>query len=141
MRLAIFAATLVLLLGSVRPATEHTVTEEWSWQDSEGNGDSGGYQYSYMDENDLGSDEDADEEDEDDIIGLPNVDENEEEDEESCEYSCPRYYQPVCVLRNGKAVTYATSCEYHNQVRCANVLASRGVQQVPTFQFRHQGSC
>ncbi|XP_017054739.1 uncharacterized protein LOC108097143 [Drosophila ficusphila] len=147
----IFVVLLVALVhqcAAVQVQTEHT-TVEWSWRDNHGNGDSGGYQYSRVLNNDDNldadddddQDQDEDEEDDDDLLAQANAS-NLDEDEESCEYSCPRYYRPVCVLRNGRQVTFATPCEFHNQVRCASVLRSRGQgQSVPVFQYLHNGAC
>nr|XP_016936778.1 uncharacterized protein LOC108015049 [Drosophila suzukii] len=128
--------------GGVQVQTEHTVVE-WSWWDSQGNGDSGGYQYQYL--SPTGTEdpdgEDEDEMDAEELLAQASA-ANMEEDEESCEYSCPRYYRPVCVLRNGRQVTFATPCEFHNQVRCASVLRSKGQGlSVPIFQYLHDGSC
>jgi len=64
-----------------------------------------------------------------------------DEDEVSCEYSCPRYYRPVCVRRDGKLVTYATPCEYHNQLRCANVAKRQHGIDTPTFQLMYNNAC
>ncbi|TDG43679.1 hypothetical protein AWZ03_009922 [Drosophila navojoa] len=61
-------------------------------------------------------------------------------DENSCEYSCPRYYRPVCVKRNEQLITYATPCEYLNQLRCANVVRSQG-KEAPTYQLLYQHAC
>ncbi|KAH8314195.1 hypothetical protein KR067_012986, partial [Drosophila pandora] len=129
--------------------TEHKVSEEWSWRDSDGNNGSGGSEYSYVDdmrdledyEDDLDDLDDLEEDEEDDFDGVPDFEMDNNEDEDSCEYSCPRYYRPVCVLRNGHMVTYATPCEYHNQVRCSIVQKSRGGTRAPTFQFIHNGNC
>ncbi|XP_017116212.1 uncharacterized protein LOC108138501 [Drosophila elegans] len=132
--------------------TEHnTIVEEWSWRDNQGNGDSGGYQYAtrldndeYLYDENGDNDEDEDEEEEDDAEDLlaQAYAASPDEDEESCEYSCPRYYRPVCVLRNGRQVTFATPCEFHNQVRCASVLKSRGQgHSAPVFQYQHDGAC
>ncbi|XP_016948152.1 uncharacterized protein LOC108023336 [Drosophila biarmipes] len=145
----IFVTLLLAIIqqsaGGVQVQTEHTIVE-WSWRDSQGNGDSGGYQYTTtLDSEDL-VDDDGDDEDEDELeaeqllaqASAANLD----EDEESCEYSCPRYYRPVCVLRNGRQVTFATPCEFHNQVRCASVLRSKGLGlSVPVFQYLHNGAC
>ncbi|KAH8272318.1 hypothetical protein KR026_001464, partial [Drosophila bipectinata] len=130
--------------------TEHQVSEEWSWRDSDGNNGSGSSEYSYVDdmrnvedyedEDDLEEDEDEDD-GEDDFDNVADFEMDDNEDEDSCEYSCPRYYRPVCVLRNGHMVTYATPCEYHNQVRCSIVQKSRGGARPPTFEFWHTGSC
>ncbi|KAH8354369.1 hypothetical protein KR084_009422, partial [Drosophila pseudotakahashii] len=141
---------IVQLSAGVEVRTEHTIVEEWSWRDNQGNGDSGGYQYSTQldgDENlDEDEDDDEDEEEEADAEDLLAQVEasaaNLDEDEESCEYSCPRYYRPVCALRNGRQVTFATPCEFHNQVRCASVQRSRGQgQSVAIFQYQHDGAC
>ncbi|KAI8035285.1 uncharacterized protein LOC128260821 [Drosophila gunungcola] len=127
--------------------TEHTIVEEWSWRDNQGNGDSSGYQYATRLDNDEdlydedGDDEDEEEDDAEDLLAQAYA-ASPDEDEESCEYSCPRYYRPVCVLRNGRQVTFATPCEFHNQVRCASVLKSRGQgQSAPVFQYQHNGAC
>lgn len=160
MRRLVFLAVVVLLAWSQEShfvvaesgKTEHKVSEEWSWRDSDGNNGSGGSNYSYVDDmrdlEDYDDDDDVDEddeddleEDEDDFDGVPNFEMDDNEDEDSCEYSCPRYYRPVCVLRNGHMVTYATPCEYHNQVRCSIVEKSRGATRAPTFQFYHNGNC
>ncbi|XP_017073874.1 uncharacterized protein LOC108109735 [Drosophila eugracilis] len=147
MRFIIVTLILAVIQQSagVQVQTEHTIIEEWSWQDNRGNGDSGGYQYSTTLDNDEDldgdEDEDEDEEDAEDILAQAHA-ANLDEDEESCEYSCPRYYRPVCVLRNGRQVTFATPCEFHNQVRCASVLRSRGQSNsVPIFQYQHDGAC
>ncbi|XP_030569381.1 uncharacterized protein LOC115768824 [Drosophila novamexicana] len=61
-------------------------------------------------------------------------------DENSCEFSCPRYYRPVCVSRNDELITYATPCEFFNQLRCANVARQRG-KETPTFQLLYHNAC
>ncbi|XP_060664611.1 uncharacterized protein LOC132797112 [Drosophila nasuta] len=68
------------------------------------------------------------------------------EDANSCEYSCPRYYRPVCVLRNGQPITYATPCEYHNQLRCTNVArrvakTAAAVAKLPSFELMYNTAC
>ncbi|KAH8420553.1 hypothetical protein KR009_011322 [Drosophila setifemur] len=143
----IFLLLLVVVIleqsSSMKVQTEHTIIEEWSWRDSDGNGDSGGYEYSSNGNDDYTGEEDNDEEEEDDDIlkGHANAfNLGEDEDEESCEYSCPRYYRPVCVLRNGDAITIATPCEFYNKVRCSNVQKSRGIA-APTFNYQHDGPC
>ncbi|XP_016972856.1 uncharacterized protein LOC108040109 [Drosophila rhopaloa] len=141
-----FLLAIIQLSAAVQVQTEHTIVEKWSWRDNKGNGDSGGYQYSTTLDNDedLDGDEDQDEEDEDDaedLLAQANA-ASPDEDEESCEYSCPRYYRPVCALRNGRQVTFSTPCEFHNQVRCASVLRSRGQgDTAPVFQYHHDGAC
>ncbi|KAH8364961.1 hypothetical protein KR200_007398, partial [Drosophila serrata] len=130
----------IVRLGSgFQVQTEHSIVEEWSWRDNQSNGDSAGYEYSEL------LDKDIDEEDGyDDEVNETNhngqLEVAEDEDEDSCEYSCPRYYRPVCVLRNGQPMTFATPCEFYNEVRCASVQQRRG-QPVPHFQFLHNGSC
>jgi len=64
-----------------------------------------------------------------------------DEDEFSCEYSCPRYYRPVCVRRDGELITFATPCEYHNQLRCANVAKRQHGIDTPTFQLMYNNAC
>lgn len=61
-------------------------------------------------------------------------------DENSCEYSCPRYYRPVCASRNDQLITYATPCEYFNHLRCASVARSQG-KETPTYQLLYQSAC
>lgn len=63
------------------------------------------------------------------------------ENEISCEYSCPRYYRPVCVRRNGKLITYATPCEYQNRLRCANVTKRLGRTDTPTYELVYYNAC
>ncbi|KAH8250463.1 hypothetical protein KR038_002199, partial [Drosophila bunnanda] len=118
--------------------TEHTIVEEWSWRDDQGNGDSGGYEYSELLDKDNDEEDGYDDEENDNNIGALEV--AEDEDEDSCEYSCPRYYRPVCVLRNGQPMTFATPCEFYNEVRCASVQQRQG-QLVPHFQYLHSGAC
>ncbi|XP_017012059.2 uncharacterized protein [Drosophila takahashii] len=139
MLVTLLLAIFFLSAGGVEVRTEHTIVEEWSWRDSQGNGDSGGYQYSTQLD---GEEDDDDYEEEDAEELLSQIQANLDEDEESCEYSCPRYYRPVCVLRNGRPVTFATPCEFHNQVRCASVQRSRGQgHSAPIFQYQHDGAC
>ncbi|XP_017850178.1 uncharacterized protein LOC108605126 [Drosophila busckii] len=59
----------------------------------------------------------------------------------SCEYSCPRYYRPICVQRNDQQITYATPCEYHNELRCAHVLNRLQDSPMPNFQFLYHSVC
>ncbi|XP_017870648.1 PREDICTED: uncharacterized protein LOC108618931 [Drosophila arizonae] len=62
-------------------------------------------------------------------------------DESNCEYSCPRYYRPVCARRNDhQLITYATPCEYFNQLRCASVARSQG-KEAPTYELLYQHAC
>lgn len=63
------------------------------------------------------------------------------ENEISCEYSCPRYYRPVCVRRNGELITYATPCEYQNRQRCANVAKRLGRTDTPTYELVYYNAC
>lgn len=63
------------------------------------------------------------------------------ENEISCEFSCPRYYRPVCVRRNGELITYATPCEYHNRLRCANVARRLGRADTPTYELVYYNAC
>lgn len=63
------------------------------------------------------------------------------ENEISCEFSCPRYYRPVCVRRNGELITYATPCEYHNRLRCANVAKRLGRADTPTYELVYYNAC
>lgn len=63
------------------------------------------------------------------------------ENEISCEFSCPRYYRPVCVRRNGELITYATPCEYHNRLRCANVARRLGQTDTPTYELVYYNAC
>ncbi|EDV57178.1 uncharacterized protein LOC6542422 [Drosophila erecta] len=124
----------------VQVQTEPTIVQEWSWQDHHGNVDIGLYHYYTAPDNDK------------DLDGNENTNDYEYEedgratadgqDKETCEYSCPRYYRPVCVLRNSRNVTFATLCEFHNQVRCANALRRQGLgNPVPNFQYQHDGGC
>ncbi|XP_022210440.2 uncharacterized protein LOC111066271 [Drosophila obscura] len=109
--------------------TRHTSVEE-QWMDNDGYDD-------YSVEPD---DEEDDNDDEEQLLLLKAAENPVDEDEDSCEYSCPRYYRPVCALRNHQLVTYATPCEYHNQLRCASVRQRQG-QEVPTFQLQYNGAC
>ncbi|KAH8396059.1 hypothetical protein KR222_002446, partial [Zaprionus bogoriensis] len=63
------------------------------------------------------------------------------ENDISCEYSCPRYYRPVCVRRNGALITYATPCEYHNRLRCANVARRQGRTDTPSYELMYYNAC
>ncbi|KAM8719814.1 hypothetical protein ACLKA7_005954 [Drosophila subpalustris] len=64
------------------------------------------------------------------------------ETETSCEYSCPRYYRPICVKINDKLNTFATPCEYHNRLRCAHVAKRQHPgQDMPTFQLMYNNAC
>ncbi|XP_017139426.1 uncharacterized protein LOC108153835 [Drosophila miranda] len=127
-------AQQVLSLGRV-VQTRHTSVEV-EWMD---NGNDGYDEYSL--EQDAEEEEDGDDNDDEEQLLLLKAAENPvDEDEDSCEHSCPRYYRPVCVLRNHQLVTYATPCEYYNQLRCTSVRQRQG-QTVPTFQFQYNGAC
>ncbi|KAL7743055.1 hypothetical protein ACLKA6_005799 [Drosophila palustris] len=96
---------------------------------------------------------DEDEEDEEDLEDQqeqepeqqPELGDNLEaigETETSCEYSCPRYYRPICVKINDKLITFATPCEYHNRLRCAQVAKRQHPgQDMPTFQLMYNNAC
>ncbi|XP_034669859.1 uncharacterized protein LOC117902536 [Drosophila subobscura] len=128
--LALFViAQQSISLGKV-VQTRHTSVEE-EWMDNDG----------YDDYSPEQEEEDEDDNDDEEQLLLLKAAENPvDEDEDSCEYSCPRYYRPVCVLRNHQLLTYATPCEYHNQLRCASVRQRQG-QAVSTFQFQYNGAC
>jgi len=146
---SMFYAFIALVLAmlhlsfAVQVQTEHTIVEEWSWQDHHSNRDLGSYNYYTAldyDQNFDGDENSNDNEYEEDdgratAAGL-------DRDEDPCERSCPRYYRPVCILRNGRNMTFATLCEFHNQVRCANDLRRQGHGYVvPIFQYQHDGGC
>ncbi|XP_034488491.1 uncharacterized protein LOC117792443 [Drosophila innubila] len=98
-------------------------------------------EYGYADENE---DEDDGQQDQDQESEQQELGDNLDaigEDESSCEYSCPRYYRPVCVSRNGQLITFATPCEYHNQLRCANVAKRQHGQDAPIFQLMYNNAC
>ncbi|KAH8289653.1 hypothetical protein KR054_008627, partial [Drosophila jambulina] len=118
------------LASSLQLQTEHTIEEKWSWRD----GNAAGYDYS-----ELNDEEDSYEDEQEENNNLQ-IQVDSAEDEDTCEYSCPRYYRPVCVLRNGEPLTFATPCEFYNEVRCASVQQRKG-HQVPHFQYLHNGSC
>ncbi|EDX03170.1 uncharacterized protein LOC27206535 [Drosophila simulans] len=143
---AFIALVMALLHQSlaVQVQTEHTIVDEWSWQDHHSNGDLGRYHYyTALDyDQNLGGDRNSNgyEYEEDD--GRDDTAAGLDRDEDSCEHSCPRYYRPVCVLRNGRNVTFATLCEFHNQVRCANDLRRQGHgYQMTIFKYQHDGGC
>lgn len=99
------------------------------------------YSYNYYDEDDEEQPEEPELEEEqaakppgDNIEGIG-------ENEISCEFSCPRYYRPVCVRRNGELITYATPCEYHNRLRCANVARRLGHTDTPTYELVYYNAC
>ncbi|EDW87087.2 uncharacterized protein LOC6526253 [Drosophila yakuba] len=121
--------------------TEQTIVEEWSWQDNGNGGFDRYHYYSGIDnDDDLDGDEDTSDYEYEEDGGLTAA--GLDQDEETCEQSCPRYYRPVCVLRNGRNVTFATLCEFHNEVRCAHDLRRQGHgYTVPIFQYQHDGVC
>ncbi|EDV99895.1 GH12147 [Drosophila grimshawi] len=94
------------------------------------------------DDDDDGDDDEKDEEQQEKPLNGSDVNNIEAigETELSCEYSCPRYYRPVCVSRNDELVTYATPCEFFNHLRCSNVAKRKG-QATPTFQLLYHKAC
>ncbi|XP_030382348.1 uncharacterized protein LOC115629891 [Scaptodrosophila lebanonensis] len=61
-------------------------------------------------------------------------------DERSCEKICPRYYRPLCVSRDGELITYATPCEFKNELQCARVAHKRDVP-LPKYKVLFDGAC
>lgn len=97
----------------------------------------------YLDVDDEKDEEEAEEDEEEEEAPAQSLGNNIDAiglDENSCEFSCPRYYRPVCVSRNDELITYATPCEFFNQLRCANVARQRG-KETPTFQLLYHNAC
>ncbi|KRF99542.1 uncharacterized protein Dwil_GK28124 [Drosophila willistoni] len=144
--------------------TKYTIIEkEWSWEEplehsdvhvDNDNDDVDYYQdhnnihggiheesvSSLLSNGNLDSDDSEEEDDWEFVAKNGNNIDADSENEETCEYSCPRYYRPICVRRNGELVTFSTPCEFHNQLRCASVLKRQG-KSVPSYQYLYNGAC